>query len=73
MSKNISLSLNMSEDFYNLLDHLAEQSHTSKSEIFKRAIMLMKVAIDEERKGNYIGIIGNDKNLITQIHGISKK
>lgn len=69
--KSIRLSVDVSPEFYKMLGQMAESSHSSKSEILKKSVALMKVAQDEEKKGHHLGIIANDdKQIITRIVGI---
>lgn len=68
--KTIRLSLDVSPEFNKMLDEMAETAHSSKSEILKKSVALMKVAQDKGKKGHHLGIIGNDKKIITQIVGI---
>lgn len=68
--KNISLSLDMSPDFYDILERLSENSHSSKSDVLKKSVLLLKYLKEETKKGHHIGIIDSNKNVIDQINGI---
>jgi hypothetical protein len=68
--KTIRLSVDVSPQFYKMLDKMAEESHSSKSDILKKSVVLMNVALDEGKKGHQVGIIDKDDKLITKIIGI---
>lgn len=59
--KPIRLSLDVSEELNSVLDDMAEKTHSSKSEVLRKSIALMKVAVDETEKGNHVGIIKNQQ------------
>lgn len=52
------------------LEEMSESAHSSKSDILRKAIALLKVAIQEEKRGNHIGIISHDSKVIDRITGI---
>ncbi len=68
--KTIRLSVDVSPEFYKMLGIMAEESHSSKSDVLKKSVVLMNVALDEGKKGHQIGILGKDDKLITKIVGI---
>lgn len=68
--KNISLSIDMSADFYDILENLSENSHSSKGDVLKKSVLLLKYLKDVTKKGHHIGIIDSNKNVIDQINGI---
>ena len=67
--KTIKFSLAVTPEVDSALEEMSESAHSSKSDILRKAIALMKVAIQEEKRGNHIGIISHGK-IINQIIGI---
>lgn len=61
MSKNISLSLDVSQDLYNMLDDMAETSHSSKGDILKKAVILLNIIFQEKKQGVGVGFIKNNE------------
>lgn len=66
----IRLSLDVSPDLNQILDRMAAKTHTSKSEILRKSIALMEVAVREKEKGNHLGVINNDEKIIKEIVGL---
>jgi len=68
--KMVRLSLELSPDLNRLLDDLSERMHTSKSEVLRKAIGLIEVAVDAREKGKVLGIADKTTPLETRIVGI---
>jgi len=68
--KQIRLSLDVSPELNNMLDDMAEKTHASKSEVLRKSITLMEVAVQEKSKGNHLGVVGKDQKIIKEIIGI---
>ncbi len=68
--KSIRLSLDVSPELNNVLDEMAEKTHTSKSDVLRRSIALMEVAVNEKEKGNHVGILNQEQQLIKEIVGL---
>ena len=71
MSKRpIRLSLDVSPELYTILDDMADKTHSSKSEILRKSIALMDVAIHEKEKGNHLSVVGNNQQIVKEIVGL---
>jgi predicted transcriptional regulator len=68
-SKQIRLSLDVSQELNFVLDEMAEKSHASKSELLKKSIALMEVALQEKEKGNHLSVVSKDQRIIKEIVG----
>jgi predicted transcriptional regulator len=68
--KSIRFSLDMSPELNQKLEDLAEKSHASKSDVLRRAIMLLEVAVEAKEKGKKIGIASKEQTLETEIVGL---
>jgi predicted transcriptional regulator len=66
----VRLSLALSPELNERLDQLAEAGHTTKSEILRKAIALFDVAAQAKSEKKRIGILDQDKQLVTEIVGI---
>lgn len=68
--KPIRLSLDVSPELNSVLDEMAEKTHSSKSEILRKSIALMEVAVQEKEKGNHLGIVSKDQKILKEIVGL---
>jgi predicted transcriptional regulator len=66
----IRLSLSVSPELNARLDQLALKSHSSKSEILRKAIALFDVAAEAKSENKRIGILDQNKQLLTEIVGL---
>jgi predicted transcriptional regulator len=53
----VKLTLELTEDINNFLDEEAEQSGTTKSDVLRKAIALMKAASIGKQKGRELALI----------------
>jgi predicted transcriptional regulator len=70
MASTIRLSLEVSNELNQTLEEMAEQTCSSKSELLRKAIALMELAIRAKREGNRFGIATKDQQLATEVVGI---
>lgn len=67
----VRLSLEVSPELNETLEHLVRQGGgSSKSEVLRKAIALMQVAVDARQQGKKIGIAEKDQPLSTEFIGI---
>lgn len=66
----IRLSLSVSPELNTRLEQLAASSHTSKSEILRKAIALFDVVAEAKSEKKRFGILDQEKRLLTEIVGI---
>jgi hypothetical protein len=52
----VRLSLDVSPELNDLLERLAEETHSTKSEVLRKAIALMHVAVDAKEHGQKVYI-----------------
>ena len=52
------------------LEELANETGATKSELLRKAIALMEVAVDAKRRGKKFGIAESDEQLTTEIIGL---
>ena len=70
MSKVVRMSLELSPEANALLEQLAEDIHGSKSEVLRRALALMEVAVRARKEGHPFGIANKGQKLATEVIGI---
>lgn len=68
--KQVRLSLDVSQELNNMLDEMAEKTHSSKSEILRKSIALMGVAVTEKSKGNHLSVVSQNDQVIKEIVGL---
>lgn len=66
----IRLSLDITPELNDLLNDLASKTGGTKSDVLRKAIGLMEIAIDAKRQGKKFGIAEKDQPLATEIVGI---
>jgi len=69
-SQVVSLSLNMSSELNAKLEKMSADSHTAKTDILKKAIFLLDIAMDNTRKGNKIAILNQEDHKVGDIIGV---
>lgn len=63
----VRLSLDVSSELNELIEKLAAATNSSKSDVLRRAISLMEVAVEAKRQGKRVGIAEKDQPLATEI------
>ncbi len=66
----VRLSLDISSELNTLLEQLAETTGGTKSDVLRKAIALMEVAVEAKRQGKKFGIADKDQQLATEIVGL---
>ncbi len=66
----VRLSLDISTEMNSLLEQLSEKTGGTKSDVLRKAIALMEVAVDAKRQGKKFGIAEKDQQLATEIIGL---
>lgn len=72
MSDSKRLSLDVSGNMYETIEGLAEDLNTSKSDVLKRAVVLLEVCNDARRDGYQFGIAEDRESFNREIVGIFK-
>lgn len=68
--EKVRLSLDISRELNDLLEQLATTTGGTKSDVLRKAIALMEVAIDGKRRGLKLGLADKDQQLTTEIIGL---
>ncbi|BAZ36854.1 hypothetical protein NIES4101_27740 (plasmid) [Calothrix sp. NIES-4101] len=68
---SVKLSLHISKQLNELLEELvAVTGSSSKTEVLKKAIALMEIAVRAKQEQKFLGISNNKENLETEIIGL---
>ncbi len=68
--EKVRLSLDISPELNTLLEQLADKTGGTKSDVLRKAISLMEVAVEAKRQGKKFGIAERDQQLSTEIIGL---
>jgi predicted transcriptional regulator len=68
--EKIRLSLDLSSEANEALEDLAKQVGGTKSDVLRKAIALMEVAVEAKKKGKKFGVADSNGNLSTEIVGL---
>ena len=68
--EKVRLSLDISRELNDLLEQLAARTGGTKSDVLRKAIALMEVAMDGKRRGLKLGLADKDQQLTTEIIGL---
>ncbi|MEQ6340117.1 MAG: ribbon-helix-helix domain-containing protein [Gammaproteobacteria bacterium] len=69
-SSRVRLSLDVSSKVNDQLEALAEDEGTSKSDIMRKAIALVMVALQAKHKGQKLGTLDKDGHVLSEIIGL---
>lgn len=70
MSDKIKLSLHLSRDTDERLERLCDESGITKSELLRRSLALMEIAIDIKKKGNHLAVLNKNDHKVSDIIGL---
>lgn len=68
--KRIAFRMDVSPELNELLETMAREMRVSKSEVLRKAIVLMEIAHDAKRQGQHIGIADSREQLTREITGV---
>lgn len=66
----VRLNLQVSADLNDMIEQIADQTGTNRSEVIRQALALMKVAHEAKVKGKHLGLVSNPDKLDTAIVGL---
>jgi predicted transcriptional regulator len=70
MSEKVRLNLQVSAALNSVLEEIAESTSSSRSEVIRQALALMKVAHEAKQEGRHIGLVSDPSRLDTEIVGL---
>jgi hypothetical protein len=66
----VQLSLEVSPEFYTVLQNLSSEIHISEGDVLKKALTLLRIAVEAEKRGQKIGIVEKKQPVDTEIVGV---
>lgn len=71
-SRNTRVRLNLviTKQLDEMLEKLAEENGTNKSEILRKALALFEVANEAKEQGNKLGVVSKDRQVLAEIVGL---
>ena len=70
MAEKVRLSLQVTEELNRLLEEMAGDSGTTKSDVLRQALALMKAARDGKKQSRHLGFVSDPRKLETEIVGL---
>ncbi len=70
MSEKVRLNLQVSSELNSVLEEIADISNSSKTDVIRQALALMKVAHSAKLKGQHLGLFSDSRKLETEIVGL---
>ena len=67
---SVRLNVNITPELNDRLDMLAEQSGTTKSELLRKAIALIDLAVTERGQGHRLAITDDQQHVLREIVGV---
>ncbi|MBW0003460.1 MAG: ribbon-helix-helix protein, CopG family [Hyphomicrobiales bacterium] len=68
--KKERMNLQVSPELSKLLNGIADETGSNRTEVIRQALALMKVAHDAKRRGKHIGLTSDPSKLETEIVGL---
>jgi Ribbon-helix-helix protein, copG family len=69
-SNRVRLNLVITKQLDEMLEKLAEENGTNKSEILRKALALFEVANEAKEHGNKLGVVSKDRQVLAEIVGL---
>jgi predicted DNA-binding protein len=66
----VKMSLHLSPETNDTLEQLSEDNHMTKSELLRKALALIEVALKSKEKGNHLVIVDKNDKKISEIIGL---
>lgn len=70
MSKDVRFALSVSPELAQRLEDMAKQEHTTKSEIIRKALAVMTIALDNKKVGNRLAVVDKSGSKVSDILGL---
>jgi hypothetical protein len=70
MAEKVRLNLQVSNELNNVLEEIAGSNGSTKTDVIRQALALMKVAHQAKRNGKHLGVVADPEKLDTEIVGL---
>jgi len=68
--EKVKLSLHLSAETNDLLEKMCKEGHMTKSELLRKSVALMEVALKYKKQGNHLAVIDDEGHKISEIVGL---
>jgi metal-responsive CopG/Arc/MetJ family transcriptional regulator len=68
--EKVRMNLQLSGELNAIIESIADDTGTNRSDVIRQALALMKVAHEARKKGKRIGIVADPEKLDTEIVGL---
>ncbi|MGH9827358.1 MAG: ribbon-helix-helix protein, CopG family [Blastocatellia bacterium] len=68
--EKVRMNMQISAELNEMLEKIADDTGSNRSEVIRQALALMKVAYDAKKKGKHIGLATDANSLETEIVGL---
>lgn len=69
-NEKVRMNLQVSAELNEVLDKIADDTGSNRSDVIRQALALMKVAHEAKQKGKRLGIVSDPSKLETEIVGL---
>ena len=69
-NEKVRVSLDISPQLYEKLQSLAQELHSTKSDVLRKSLVLLDVAVEARKNGKKLGLADSNNQLTTEIIGI---
>lgn len=66
----VRVTIDLSPKLNKVIEGIADETDTTKSNVFRKALALMEIASDARRRGLHFGVTSNPDNLDREVIGI---
>jgi predicted transcriptional regulator len=70
VATKVRLTVDVTDELNRKLDELALATGGSKSDLLRKAITLIDLAVEAKRKGRHVAVVDNDDKVVTTIVGL---
>lgn len=70
MANKVRLNLQLSSELNSTIETIADEAGTSRNDVIRQALALMKVAHDAKKQGKHLGLASNPDKFDTEIVGL---
>lgn len=69
-SATVKMSLHLSSETHDMLEKMCEDNHLTKSDLLRRSLALMEVALRYKKKGGHLIVVDNKDHKMSEIVGL---
>ena len=66
----VKMSLHLSQETNDLVEGLCEDNHLTKSDLMRRAVALIAVALKYKKQGGHLVVLDDKNNKMSEIVGL---